>query len=337
MKVFRSRLRLAEPRRARAAHPRPPAQMAYRPAAASLRTGDHAAGLRHRPRLPDGQPDLGRPAGRLPDLPGSRHPRLHRLHDRLLPVAVLVPTSACISRNRGRASSPPRCASSTWCGAKRSGRRPWRPPTRPWSAWCWSASAGRLAASALAVAAAQPAPALPRRAGLLIDRVCCSSPSSRAWTTWACPSSWSSCPSALPAAPTSRCPTCRCSLPPSSRSIPLITSPKACAGCWSPAGRAWHLGEAAGLVPGGAAHHHAHRHAPAAQAGIRRRLIAAIRLADAPVNKFSSFPIHSLEGAIKYIKCRTSIGCGPLTCVCEHRDGKLRIAWTEDKGMERSS
>jgi hypothetical protein len=63
----------------------------------------------------------------------------------------------------------------------------------------------------------------------------------------------------------------------------------------------------------------------------------AIRLADAPVNKFSSFPIHSLEGAIKYIKCRTSIGCGPLTCVCEHRDGKLRIAWTEDKGMERSS
>ena len=63
----------------------------------------------------------------------------------------------------------------------------------------------------------------------------------------------------------------------------------------------------------------------------------AVRLAQAPIHKYSSFPIHSLEGAIKHIKCRTSIGCGPLTCVCEHRDGKLRIAWTEDRGMERSS
>jgi hypothetical protein len=60
-----------------------------------------------------------------------------------------------------------------------------------------------------------------------------------------------------------------------------------------------------------------------------------ILLAGGPVNKFSNFPIHSLEGAIKYVKCRTSIGVGLLTCVCENLEGSLRVAWTEDLGMVR--
>jgi hypothetical protein len=60
-----------------------------------------------------------------------------------------------------------------------------------------------------------------------------------------------------------------------------------------------------------------------------------VMLAGAPVNKFTNFPIHSLEGAIKYVKCKTSVGIGLLTCVCENQNGSLRVAWTEDKGMER--
>jgi hypothetical protein len=58
-------------------------------------------------------------------------------------------------------------------------------------------------------------------------------------------------------------------------------------------------------------------------------------LASAPVYKLSNFPFYSLEGAIKHIKCQTKIGNGPLSCICENVDGTLRIAWTEDKGMER--
>ncbi len=62
-----------------------------------------------------------------------------------------------------------------------------------------------------------------------------------------------------------------------------------------------------------------------------------VLLAGAPVNKFSNFPIHSLEGAIKYVKCKTSVGIGLLSCVCENLDGSLRVAWTEDRGMERTT
>jgi hypothetical protein len=57
-----------------------------------------------------------------------------------------------------------------------------------------------------------------------------------------------------------------------------------------------------------------------------------VLLAGAPVNKFTNFPIYSLEGAIK---CQTSIGIGTLHCICENMNGTLRIAWTEDKGMQR--